>query len=368
MKKLRNGVMLLATMFALLSVALAADLPTITLDYPEDTSVGEVFTLEIILTDNPGISALQMTLGFDQTVLSCTGVEPGAVMTAMSTAVNPTANTGAILVGATANEVTEDGTLGVFTFEVLAQGSYGFTLNDVLLANVEGNDYGFALDLGAQGATEDTTASQVVETTIPDDPTGETVYRTLFEDTVEHWAAQAIDQVAELGLMQGYGESYFGPDDNITRGQLVTILWRNAGSPEPSAPATFADLDPEDTYYHDAVAWAEETGVIKGYANGNFGPNDAITREQMAAILYRMEGETLGMAQLYTTVYDVVFQDAQAISPSLVDGVYWAVYHDIWCDTDAVSVGTTLSPEAYATRGQIAVMLCGYLEYQKGAS
>lgn len=361
--------------------------------------MGETFTVEVELSDNLGFAAVQFTLGFDEAVLDCISAETGALMAGMLSATNPDATDGAIIVGASTSTVTGDGTLGVFTFEVLSEGNYAFVLSDTLVAGVDGVAFDLAVDLGAQGAvptaeeelpqeeetttevedttetteetsdtvdtTEDSTSTTTTTTTTTttseeEEDTGETTYRYLFTDIETHWAADAIEEAAELGLVNGYGDGLYGPDDSITRGQLITILWRNAGSPEPAFEATFTDLNPLDTYYHDAVAWAEETGVINGYGNGQFGPDDYITREQMAAVLYRMGGENLGMAQMFFSIYDDAFIDEEAMLDSLREAVYWAVYNDIWCGTDALAVGDTLSPKDYATRGQIAVMLCAY--------
>lgn len=375
MKKLMQYMALLFVICATQTMALATDLPTLSLTYPEDTPVGDTFTVDVTLADNLGFSAVQLTVGYDDSVLTCTSAQTGDLMAGMLSATNPEAATGAIIAGASTSEITGDGTVGTLTFAVIADGSYEFSLQDVVLASMDGITYSVDLDLGAQGTTEvltqtttDTADTAEATTTTPDDDdgTGETVYRTLFADTQGHWAAEAIDQAAELGLVNGYSDDYYGPDDTVTRAQLVTILWRNAGSPEPTTAASFIDLDPDTTYYHDAVAWAEETGVVNGYGNGYFGPNDNITREQLATILYRMGGENLGMAQLYVNIYNAVFEDADAISESLADAVYWAVYYDVWCGTDGLAVGTTLSPKVQATRGQIAVMLCAYLDHAKG--
>ena len=85
-----------------------------------------------------------------------------------------------------------------------------------------------------------------------------------FEDTKGHWAESYIEEAVGLGFINGYGDGNYGPDDQMTRAQFATILWREAGQPEPAGKATFTDLNPKQTYYHKAVAWAEENGVMNG--------------------------------------------------------------------------------------------------------
>lgn len=99
------------------------------------------------------------------------------------------------------------------------------------------------------------------------------------------WYADAVKYVFDQGLMSGMSAQEFGPDGQVTRGQVVTILWRLAGSPTVSGK-TFTDVS-ASVWYADAVAWASANGVVSGYESGLFGPEDQVTREQLAAILYR---------------------------------------------------------------------------------
>ena len=99
------------------------------------------------------------------------------------------------------------------------------------------------------------------------------------------WYYDAVAYVYENGLMNGTSLTTFGPDVNITRGMIVTILYRLDGEPAASV-SNFTDV-PANAYYTDAVAWAAENGIVKGYDDGAFGPDDDVTMEQFAAILYR---------------------------------------------------------------------------------
>ena len=100
------------------------------------------------------------------------------------------------------------------------------------------------------------------------------------------WYYDEVQYVYENGLMSGTSATTFSPDTTTTRGMIVTILHRLEGTPAVSTSGTFADVT-AGRYYTDAVEWASANGIVGGYGNGRVGPNDPITREQMAAILYR---------------------------------------------------------------------------------
>ena len=163
------------------------------------------------------------------------------------------------------------------------------------------------------------------------------------------WYADAVKYVFDQGLMSGMSAQQFGPDGQVTRGQVVTILWRLAGSPTVSGKA-FPDVS-ASAWYADAVAWASANGVVSGYENGGFGPGDPVTREQLAAILYRY-------AQLSGKDTDQTadlsgYTDSVTISAWAPQALKWAVGSGLISGT-----GThTLSPRGTATRAQIAVIL-----------
>jgi len=187
-----------------------------------------------------------------------------------------------------------------------------------------------------------------------------------FEDTKGHWSESYVDQAVDLGFINGYGNGKYGPDDRMTRAQFATILWREAGQPEPAGVASFTDLDPKQTYYHKAVAWAEENGVMNGVGENRFAPNSNVTREQMATTLFRMSGGMPGMELMFIGFYEQAFLDSQEISSWARSAIWWNVYHEILCDTQGVDPDETLSPKDAATRAQIAVMIVRYHAYEGG--
>ncbi len=169
-----------------------------------------------------------------------------------------------------------------------------------------------------------------------------------------NWASDAVEFVAARELFQGTGNQQFTPEGNMTRGMLVTVLYRLAYEPE-AAQVDFGDID-QQAYYSDAVAWAASNGVVTGYSDHAFGPDDDITREQLATILYRYAKNhtaTTGQTAALST-----FADASQISPYAAEAMSWAVSSGL-----INGVGNNqLAPEGEATRAQVATMLMRFCE------
>ena len=173
-----------------------------------------------------------------------------------------------------------------------------------------------------------------------------------------HWAETAIRYVWENGLMAGTGETAFGPDDPLTRGQLVTILWRAAGSPQVDYLMDFSDVS-QGSWYGEAIRWACAEGIAGGYGGGRLGPDAPHTREQLAVMLYQYAGwaghDVSGGAALGN------YLDAGDASAWAVEALEWAL--------DAGIVGgvspTALGPQGQATRAQAAVMLTRLCELDR---
>ena len=177
-----------------------------------------------------------------------------------------------------------------------------------------------------------------------------------FTDVPESaWYYDAVRYVYENGLMNGTSATTFSPDGTTTRGQIVTILWRMEGSPVVNYLMDFEDVDP-DAYYGEAIRWAAGEGLAGGYGNGRFGPDDLITREQFAVVLYRYAQEQ---------GYDVTvsadlsgYADAGSISGYALAALQWANAEGIVGDTGDI----TLTPQGQATRAQASVMLTRFCE------
>lgn len=178
---------------------------------------------------------------------------------------------------------------------------------------------------------------------------------TPFDDVqTTDWFYDTVQYVYDEGLMAGTGDRIFSPQQTTTRGMIVTILHRMAGSPEAEAQ-DFTDVDP-DAWYAAAINWSIESGVGAGYGGGLFGPDDAITREQMASFLYRY-------AELKE--YDVSavgdlndFADASAVSDWAEDVMSWAVGADLFAGRE----NNNLAPQGLTTRAEAATILMRYCE------
>lgn len=337
--------------------ASAAEKVKVNVTYPTGTAVGKTFTVTVSVSGNTGLNGANLMLAFDKVVLECTSCETGSVLSGMMGVSNPDAKDGALVAAIGLTESKKNGTLGTFEFKVLKSGDYGFSLNDLMLLDADGNSIpvsvsGMDYSESSSGTKPDSGKNE------PDLPDIDTT----FTDTKNHWAAVEIEKAVETGLVEGYGEGIYGPNDRMTRGQFVTILWRYAGSPEPKGKASFTDLEPQHTYYHKAVAWAEQNGVVNGMGNGKFEPAGNVTREQIATTLFRMQGAKPGGELMYTGIYDDAFEDSANVSDWAKAAVYWAVYNEIWCATNSTSLGSVLASREASNRAQIAVMMTRYQE------
>ncbi len=134
----------------------------------------------------------------------------------------------------------------------------------------------------------------------------------LGQDETPHWAARAVDMARRLGLMRGESDTLFVPDAPVSRAMAAQILYNLAGQPEAAAAPSFPDVA-ADAWYAPAVAWAAQTGVVQGYDNGSFGPEDPVTREQLASLIYRYE-QSRGGGLTGEWMYRLPFTDLEAIS------------------------------------------------------
>ena len=178
---------------------------------------------------------------------------------------------------------------------------------------------------------------------------------TNFTDVEENgWYHTGVDFMVRNGFMNGVADDEFDVNGSLTRAQLVTILYRIAGEPESTATNPFADVA-DGQWYTNAVIWAAENGIVKGVNTTTFAPNDQITREQIATILFRyakaekVEGKLAG------------FPDAEKVSDYAADAMAWAVEQGLINGISESDGKTYLAPQETATRAQIAVILMRYL-------
>lgn len=382
------GIALLLAVQLLTPLACAAG-ATLKLTAPDKLpDVGQTFTVTAELTGNTGLAAVQLSLGYDDSVVECTGIENGALVAGMLAASNPYATrdgVGAILAAATTTAVKTDGSLAVFTFRVKAAGDAKLTLADALLSDIDGKALPLSYSLPAliaQGSGSDSGSGSGSDAEKPGtdnkkseddkksededkpedeekpaDGAQEEVKSGSFRDVTRgHWAFASVERAAELGLVTGYSDGTFRPDTPVTRAQFVLMLWRMCSKPAAAKAASFADASAD--WYQDALSWAVEKGYVNGLSDTRFGPDAPITRQQAMAILFRLNGGQSGTELTLTGIYEQTFADSTTIASWAKDATWWAVYHELVSGVG----GSRIAPEANASRAQIAAILLRYAD------
>ena len=177
-----------------------------------------------------------------------------------------------------------------------------------------------------------------------------------FTDVSEtDWFYGDVMFVYENGLMLGTSKTLFSPHGTATRGMMATILWRMEGSPAPKGKNSFTDVE-AGKWYADAITWAAENGIFAGYGKDKFGPDDPITREQLAAIFYRY-ADYKGYDLTVKGNLDK-FKDADKITDYAKTAMQWAVGSSLVKGKS----GNLLDPQGTATRAEIAAMLHRFIE------
>jgi len=172
------------------------------------------------------------------------------------------------------------------------------------------------------------------------------------------WFYANVKYVFQNNLMNGISETAFAPDNTLTRAMLVTVLYRTEGEPATNRSIPFADVE-MDSWYANAVTWAQQNGIINGVSETQFSPNDNITREQIAAIMYRY-AKLKGMDAV-TLEENLHFADANEISEYAVSAMNWAVGTGLMKGKST----TTINPKDNATRAEIAAILQRFMEANK---
>ena len=169
------------------------------------------------------------------------------------------------------------------------------------------------------------------------------------------WYHDGVHYCIEKGLMHGISADKLLPDGSVTRAQLAAILWRLEGNPAPVSAAGFSDVA-DGAWYAGAVRWAADSGVVKGYADGRFRPNDAVTREQMATLLYRFAGYKGYDVSIGGDTNILRFTDGAAVSGYAVPAMRWACGSGMVCGI-AQKGGMLLAPRDTTTRAQAATLI-----------
>lgn len=335
---------------------------------------GETVTVAITMEDNPGIIAAAMEVVYDHTRLELLQVEDANLLK------EPT-------FGASVEQYpyylswndalasgnhTDDGLLVTLTFAILEDAQPGTA--EIALSGDANDLFNWDLDnvpFLFRGGTVTVTGEEREEEPQPQEkpvkqpeeqpeerPTeeifwGSKLYERFSDLAPSPWYRSGVEYMLEKGYMNGMSENVFDPDGSVTRAQLVTILYRAAGSPSVAGMSNpFRDVD-ANSWYSDAVIWGAFNGVVKGVTSDAFTPDGSITREQLATFLFRYD-----RAETPAADHLAGYTDASAVSDYALPALNWAVSCGILNGTS----DSTLSPQASATRVQTAALLSRYLK------
>ena len=166
------------------------------------------------------------------------------------------------------------------------------------------------------------------------------------------WAAEAVTFASARELFNGTSETTFSPEETTSRGMVATVLYRLEGQPEQALADVYHDVS-DDAWYADSVAWAAENGIVNGYGDGQFGPNDSVTREQFVVMLWRYVGSPEANSHDLTA-----FTDANQINGYALEALCWAVENGVLNGNG----NGRLAPEGTATRAEAAQILKNFIE------
>ncbi len=219
----------------------------------------------------------------------------------------------------------------------------GYAIKSVL---VDGKDVGSVSEYTFKSVTKKHTIHTVFEKVNP------------YTDVkADDWFYDDVLYVTSMGLMEGTGNGKFSPAISTDRAMLVTVLWRLEGCPVVDSPVDFFDVA-DGLWYSDAIDWASANGIVNGYGDGRFGPTDTITREQMAAIMWRYAKYKGYDVSVGENTDILSYTDAETVSDWAIPAMQWA------CSKDMIKgiVNNILDPAGDATRAQIAAILYRFCE------
>lgn len=244
----------------------------------------------------------------------------------------------------------------VLAFEAVGTGDAAITITSAAFSMMQNAADADLIAANIQNGTLKVTISQdrVIVPVIPgaiNSPTTSTSENLPFTDvSTRDWFYDDVKFVSEKGIMNGTSRNTFGPNLAITRGMIVTILYRMEGEPAITKDCPFTDVK-SGSYYEKGVSWASENDIVSGYGNGMFGPNDEITREQLAAILFRYAQHKKFDVSAKTDLTG--YADYNKVSA-------WASNALNWANANGLVNGAgrnSLNPKGYATRCQSAAIL-----------
>ena len=366
------------------SINLAAESKTAT--------CGDEVTINITLNNNTGIIAALLKLDYDSSRIELTGIKDGGLLEGALFNPDYTKMPYTMLWNsASAKNFTDNGTLATLTFKVLETAKNGeayiklsYNENDVF--DVDLNNVALNITNGTikvVGAKADNNINTIENEYVyfEDEPISETTNNTASQNStapsenenknhikapaftdvdVKDWYYDAVMYATENKLINGISETSFGPDMNLTRAMLVTMLYRNENEPAIEKNIPFTDVD-TNSYYANAVIWAQANRIVSGISESEFAPDLSITREQIATIIYRYAKYKGYNINTVENADFLSYSDSSEISVFAIEAMKYAI-------TSGIITGkteSTLNPLDNATRAEVATILMRFLENNK---
>ena len=335
----------------------------LTLQSSMDTSGNLVVTVSI--SDNSNSCGGSFSLIYDSTKLKIASYKQSELLSPYSYFVNLTyKNDTARFSWAGTEELTKGGELFAISFAPIANGNFetDITIDNPKLADSNGNKVSVTGDnckitykqnnssnyRNSGGAAKSSNSKNA------NDEKKIEVKPNIFSDVNEtDWFYDSIMSVYASGLMQGMSENSFEPSSKLTRAMFITVMHRISDIPKVKGQSVFVDVD-DSAWYADAVAWGYESKIISGISETEFAPNDYITREQIATILYRYaKYKDVNVDNIANEADITVYPDAVQISDWATDAMRYCILKKIITGDNAGNV----LPQSYASRAEMATMI-----------
>lgn len=346
------------------ALAAGADSGLISISAPESAKVGKLITVQVQATEGGKVGDGKLVVTYNSALLCYVGAEAGKAWPADVVLSDNGSVKGKVVLAFAGDEAAEAGSIANLTFLPLGVGETTVAVDgDGSYVTGQSGDLGAEATITLENKPD---AGLPVEPAEPSEPSGSGSSGSTGDGLCDggvncpsrgftdvnftgdyHYG---IDFMVSNGYMNGTSATAFSPDLPMNRAMLVTILYRLAGEPAVSGSNVFTDVKESD-YFYKAVLWASSNGITTGTSATTFSPADHLTREQIAAFLYRYAQ----FAGKDTSARDSLskYTDAGTISTYATEAMQWAVGSGI---INGVT-STTLQPKANATRVQIAVMV-----------
>lgn len=333
---------------------------------------GDTVKLTVDMTNNPGITSALLSISYNDTYLSL-AKEP-----VFSDLFEESLGSGDLsmipfnlLCMDNLKDIAKDGTLATLTFKVAEnapsgdykvlvayeqEGVFNAKIEDVYFETVAGKITVEGDIPAVEGADAPAIYDPILDKPGSDEPEEDAFIVPKFADTLGHWAVKFINDSVDLGLFRGDENGNFNPEQKITRAQFITVLWRMAGTPDVAATHSFDDVDGQSEEFQQAIAWGFANGYVSGISDTKFDPNGILTREAGMKMLHYYSGGKVGQEAMFYQIYDGMIKDSAEISDWAKKSVYWGIYYEMISGTDNL----TISPKSAMTRAQMAKIMVTY--------